>query len=310
MIWLPVVGKWADIDVYASIIAYADLLNQRAKPAQTYIPMKPNYSVPDPLRIKELENPTFDFKSTDEAIILDISIPEVIHQFVPNGQILELIDHHPGYEAYWQEHLGSKAIIEPIGAVATSIFEWWGECWSYDKMSPQIAKLLLAAILDNTLNFNAEITTERDRQAAQKLAKIINLELDEFTKWYFQAVSDEILTNLDESITNDIKMIQSPDSETDFAFGQLTMWDASNIAHKFSEISKIMGQSHKNWLVSILSISEKRNYILTNSNQLKSYFTSLLNLESKNHYSITNRLFLRKEIITKMISSTANKNPR
>jgi len=36
MIWLPVVGNYADIDVYASIIAYADLLNQRGKPAKTY----------------------------------------------------------------------------------------------------------------------------------------------------------------------------------------------------------------------------------------------------------------------------------
>ena len=192
MIWLPVVGNYADIDVYASIITYADLLNQRGKAAKTYIPSAPNYSVPDELRLPEWENAVFDFQPADEAIILDISNPEAIAKFVPDHQILEIIDHHPGYEDYWHERIGNKAIIEKIGAVATSIFE----CWDYNKMSPEIAKLLLGAILDNTLNFNADITTERDRQATNKLAQIAKATLEDFTTWYFSAVSHGYKTTL------------------------------------------------------------------------------------------------------------------
>ena len=210
MIWLPVVGTYADIDVYASIIAYADLLNQRGKTAKTYIPVTPNYSVPDELRLPEWENAIFNLQPNDEAIILDISNPEAIAKFVPDHQILEIIDHHPGYEKYWQTRIGDKAVIEKIGAVATSIFEWWGECWDYDKMSPEIAKLLLGAILDNTLNFNADITTERDHQAASKLAKIAKTTLEDFTNWYFSAVSQTILSDLRNALIKDCKQVTMP----------------------------------------------------------------------------------------------------
>lgn len=145
MIWLPVVGEYADIDVYASIIAYTELLNQRGKAAKSYIPFAPNLSVPPELRLPEYENTDFNLQPNDKAIILDVSVPEAINRLIPDNQILEIIDHHPGYEDYWHERIGNKAIIEKIGAVATSIFEWWGECWNYNKMSPEIAKLLLGA---------------------------------------------------------------------------------------------------------------------------------------------------------------------
>ena len=41
-------------------------------------------------------------------------------------------------------------------------------------MDKDIAKLLMAAILDNTLNFTANITTERDKNAYKKLELLIN----------------------------------------------------------------------------------------------------------------------------------------
>lgn len=305
MIWLPVVGKWADIDVYASTIAYTDLLNQREKPAKAYIPSSaPNYSIPDTLRIKAAENNHFNLQPNDQVIILDISIPEVIHKFVPNQQILELIDHHPGYEEYWREHLGNKAIIEKIGAVATSIFEWWGECWDYSKMSPKIAKLLLAAILDNTLNFNADITTKRDHRAAEKLAKIAQTSLSDFTTWYFQEIERNIVEDFQSSILNDIKIVKSPINHSDFAFGQLTAWDAKFILTNTDKIQRIMNQNHQIWLLNILNISEKHSYILSNSSVLTEYFNKLLKLNQKEGISISNQLFLRKEIMAKMLAKS------
>lgn len=301
MIWLPVVGNYADIDVYASIIAYADLLNQRGKAAKTYIPSAPNYSVPNELRLPEWENTVFDFQPTDEAIILDISNPETIAKFVPDHQILEIIDHHPGYEDYWHERIGNKAIIEKIGAVATSIFEWWGECWDYNKMSPEIAKLLLGAILDNTLNFNADITTERDSHAATKLVQIANTTLEVFTTWYFSAVSQTILTNLQNALVKDCKQVILPSNQESFTFAQLTIWDSEKIVDQADQITKIMNSKSQNWLVSIICIAEKQNYLLASSPEIATYFTTLLNLQPKGNWLTSNQLYLRKEILGKML---------
>lgn len=301
MIWLPVVGDYADIDVYASIIAYADLLNQRGKPAKTYIPIAPNYSVPDVLRMPEWENDTFDFRSNDEAIILDVSVPAAINRLVPDSQILELIDHHPGYEDYWHARIGDKAIIEKLGAVATSVFEWWGECWDYTKMSPEIAKLLLGAILDNTLNFNAEITTERDHRAAEKLAGIIGANLDDFTSWYFSTVSKTILSDLGHALLNDCKIIKSPIDESKVAFGQLTLWEVQDIARQRDSIIQIMNQQSSLWIVSIICIAQKKNYIIANSPEIATYLTKILDLKTIDDWLVSGQLYLRKEIIGKMM---------
>lgn len=303
MIWLPVVGNYADIDVYASIIAYANLLNQRSKPAKTYIPVIPNYSVPNTLRLSDQEGKAFDFQPEDQAIILDISDPDAINQLVADEQILELIDHHPGYENYWRERIGKRVIIEPIGAVATSIFEWWGECWDYKKMSPSIAKLLLGAILDNTLNFNAKITTGRDRKAATKLAEIAKTTLADFTTWYFSAVSDTITANLQDALLKDCKVIQSPVDNSTLAFYQLALWDATGISSRASEVINIARSRSLSWLVSIISISEKKNYILTSSSKLAEYFSQLLKLHSQGNWLVSSQLHLRKEIINKIIQT-------
>lgn len=303
MIWLPVVGNYADIDVYASIIAYADLLNQRGKPAKTYIPFAPNYSVPEKLRLSEWENTTFDLKPEDEAIILDVSIPSAINRFIPDDQILEIIDHHPGYEAYWRERIGDKAIIEKIGAVATSIFEWWGECWNYGKMSPKIAKLLLGAILDNTLNFNADITTPRDHKAATELAKMLNTTIADFADWYFSAVSQNIIQDLEHALLNDCKNVKSPLENSNLAFGQLTLWNTDFITTESEKITQIMNRQYQNWIVSIICISKRQNYILTSSKQLAKYFISLLHLTAQDSWLVSDQLYLRKEIIAKLLDA-------
>ena len=308
MIWLPIIGRYTEIDAYASALAYAELLNQRSKPATVYLKNQPNYSVPESLRIPRLENFKLNFQSDDQAIILDISIPEVIHEFCPDDRILELIDHHPGHEDYWRNALGDRAIIEPIGAVATSIFEWWGECWDYAKMAPEIAKLLLAAIFDNTLDFNAEITTERDRVAAQDLAEIAQVSVGDFAEWYFSEVSNKVLASPEDALINDTKIVVIPSTQEKFVFGQLTVWSIKRIHEKLPEIRSIMDAKYQNWLLSIIDISAGQNLILTNSQELGDYFTKLLGLSTTVEGYLTQNLLLRKEIMKRMVS--AGKTPQ
>lgn len=270
MIWLPVVGSYADIDVYASIVAYTDLLNQRGKTARAYIPSTtPNYSVPTALRTGAYEDAVFQLQPEDEVIILDVSVPKVINQLVPENQILELIDHHPGYEEYWQKRIGDRAIIEKIGAVATSVFEWWGECWNYEKMTPKIAKLLLAAILDNTLYFNAEITTERDHKAAEKLAEIAKTSVEDFADWYFTEVSNAIKHDLENSLLLDKKVVTVPEEKKELSFAQITVWDIRQLTIDYAQIAQVMGKVARDWVASIICLKEGKNYIFTSSNRMK-----------------------------------------
>ena len=303
MIYVATPGRYTEIDGYASCLAYAELLNQRGKAAHTYLAADPNYSVPEYLRIHEHENYNLNLQPEDQAIILDISIPEVIEKYFPENQILELIDHHPGFESYWTERLGDKAIIEKIGAVATSIYEWWGECWDYAKMSPAIARLLLAAILDNTLNFNAIITTNRDRIAANHLAEIAGTTVANFAAEYFAAVSETITNSLADSIKNDHKPFHIPKLDLDIECAQLTLWDGKIIQKRTKDLYHEMNNLGENWLCSILSISDQQNYILTNNSDVATYLSRVLGLKALDDWYISDRLWLRKEIFAKLLEN-------
>lgn len=296
MIWLPVVGDYADIDVYASIIAYTELLNRQHKSAKSYLPAPLNYSIPNELRIKELENFDIDIETEDKLIVLDISEPDIINKMMQDEQILELIDHHPGYEEYWQSRLGDNSIIEKIGAVATIIFERWGD----NIVPPEIARPLLAAILDNTLNFNASITTERDRQAAKSLSRFIGSTVEDFAGWYFSTVSNTILNNLSDSLLGDTKNLNTPKLNSDVLCGQLAVWDPKEVVDKKDIIAEAMGTKSANWFVNVLSISEKRNYILANSDTVADYLSGILDLTKKGGWLVSDGLFLRKEILSKI----------
>lgn len=170
-------------------------------------------------------------------------------------------------------------------------------------MSPEIAKLLLAAILDNTLNFNAEITTDRDKKAARKLAEIAKVDFDNFVAWYFTEVGKTVLQDLETSMRQDQKIITIPNTKTKFNFYQLTLWSAKKILETEDKIRQAAQDNSEKFLVSIIDISARQNYLLTNSKVIREYFESLLNLKWHEPWLISDRLYLRKEIIRKMLEN-------
>ena len=65
--------------------------------------------------------PTLD----DEFVLVDVSDYHHFDPLVVLERVVEVIDHHPGYEHYWAQKLGSAADIRPIGAAATQVNGQW-----------------------------------------------------------------------------------------------------------------------------------------------------------------------------------------
>ena len=116
----------------------------------------------------------YEKHDTDEFIIIDVSNKDYFDDIVVENKVIEVIDHHVGCEEYWKNKLGEKANIEFIGAVATLIVELYEKEKLIEKMPKDIAYLLMSAILDNTLNFKAKVTTDRDKVAYKKLEMIVD----------------------------------------------------------------------------------------------------------------------------------------
>ena len=174
MIVITVGKSYIEIDGYASSIAYRELLKMKGIESKFVSNAVLNYSITDSLKSIPYSVDDYSIDSNDKYIILDLSNKTFFPEFIGENNIIGIIDHHPGFEDYWDNKLGNNAIIESIGSVATIIVEKYEQDGLLDRMDKDIAKLLMAAILDNTLNFTANITTERDKNAYKKLELLIN----------------------------------------------------------------------------------------------------------------------------------------
>ena len=99
------------------------------------------------------------------------------------AEILEIIDHH---------RIGSLETSgpvyfrnQPVGCTATIITQMYDE--NSVEIRPQIAGLLLAAILSDTLVFRSPTCTPVDVSTAHRLAKIAGVEIDAFASEMFEA---------------------------------------------------------------------------------------------------------------------------
>ncbi len=123
MIVITVGKSYIDIDGYASSIAYRELLKMKGIEAKFVSNATLNYSITDSLKNISYTIDDYSIDSNDKYIILDLSDKSYFPEFVYENSIVEIIDHHPGFEEYWNNKLGNNSIIELIGSVATIIVE-------------------------------------------------------------------------------------------------------------------------------------------------------------------------------------------
>lgn len=300
MIVITVGKSYIDIDGYASSIAYRELLGMKGIESKFVSNAVLNYSITDSLKSIPYSVDDYSIDSNDKYIILDLSNKSFFPEFVDENNIVEIIDHHPGFEDYWNNKLGNNAIIEPIGSVATIITEKYEQDGLFDRMDKNIAKLLMAAILDNTLNFTANITTDRDRTTYKKLESLIN-ERD-YATTYFNECQKYIEDNLQESINNDIK-IQKTNEYLPEVFAQLTIWNAEELLHKRDFINQIMNGYGNEWMLNIISLSNNSSYIIYSNDEIKGKLEQLLDCYDKNETLIKSPAMLRKEIMKKAMTA-------
>ena len=99
------------------------------------------------------------------------------------AEILEIIDHH---------RIGSLQTSgpvyfrnQPVGCTATIVTQMYDE--NGVEIRPQIAGLLLGAILSDTLMFRSPTCTKIDEAAARRLAQIAGVDIEEFAAEMFEA---------------------------------------------------------------------------------------------------------------------------
>lgn len=126
---------------------------------------------------------------------------------IEEAEILEIIDHH---------RLGSLETIapvyfrnQPLGSTSTIIYQIYME--KEVEISADIAGLLCAAIISDTLMFRSPTCTALDVQAAKALAEIADVDIETLAHNMFEAGSNFESKTEDEILNQDFKIFYSGD---------------------------------------------------------------------------------------------------
>lgn len=123
----------------------------------------------------------------DQIVVVDTNnineLPEDVHR----GELLEIIDHHKLSGGITTD-APVTVTLRPMASTASLI---------YTVMNPElhpipedIAGIMLAAILSDTLEFRSPTTTPEDKIIAETLAKEIGVDISELANKMFEAKSD------------------------------------------------------------------------------------------------------------------------
>ena len=116
-------------------------------------------------------------------------------------RILEIIDHHRLGNVHTSTPI--TFINKPVGATSTIIAGLYQDCRV--PMRKEIASLLLAGILSDTIILRSATTTETDRRTAEYLSTLTDLPLDAFGKEIMAAASLVARRPVDEILALDMK---------------------------------------------------------------------------------------------------------
>ncbi len=134
-----------------------------------------------------------------------------------NAEILEVIDHHKIGDI---QTLGPIYFRnQPLGCTATILTQIFDE--QGVEIPPQIAGLLLSAILSDTLLFRSPTCTKVDEEIAYRLAKIANVDVEEHAMAMFKAGSNFADRSIDSIFFQDFKKFQA--GEISFGVGQVNI---------------------------------------------------------------------------------------
>lgn len=206
--------KNPDTDTIMSAIAMANIEKQNGetdvKPCrlgninkETQYALK-YFNVDEPELLEEIEQ-------GQKVILVDHNEFTQSAKGIENAQIIRVVDHHKISDFKTSEPLYFTAM--PVGCTATIIYDMYKI--NNIEIDKKIAGIMLSAIISDTLLFKSPTCTPKDIQTAKELAKIAEVDINEYGLEMLKAGTDlsdftpEQLINIDsKTLTKDGKKYQ------------------------------------------------------------------------------------------------------
>ena len=242
-------------------------------------------------------NPEMEFA---KFILVDASELKGMPEVIRANDVIEAIDHRSVHHAS-EIFPKAKIQIEEVGAAATLIFEKYQELKL--PLDEKSVYLLLGAIYSNTLNFQSDITNQRDRDAVQSLERSGVFIPENLISQMFEYKSEFINNNLEQSIIGDFKAF-----DNGVGIAQLEGFNLNQVVErqikKIKEILKNLKEKHNLKFIFLTAADLKNNYnnFVAIDKETKLLLTGSLGLSFDDRgIAKNNKLILRKQIMPLLI---------
>jgi manganese-dependent inorganic pyrophosphatase len=289
--------KNPDLDGVACTYAYTEFLYATCKDVVGAISGSPHIEaqfVLDKFNITSLENAEKIINNIERIILVDTSDIKNLSDQIQSHKVIEIIDHRKVNEA--NKFPNAKIQIDLVGAASTLIAEKFYN--SQVRISPESAALLFSAIISNTINFQANTTTARDRKMANWLKTKFS-----FPKNYVKEMftyKSKFKKNLRETITDEFVIFNFKGLSLGIA--QLEIINVDEFT-KFNiiEIKKILKDLKKEKsldfiFLTCIDLEKAFNTIIIIDEGTSNLLSQILKMNFENGIARRNGIIMRKEI--------------
>ena len=215
-----VVGhKNPDSDSICGALVAAELLKARGLEAKAIRQGEINRETQHILEIAGVEQPELRTSVAGEKVwLVDYTDLAQAPDDINDAEILGIVDHHRLGDVMTVNPL--EAWIWPVGCTCTILFNLFK--MEDAPITAALAKLMMSAILSDTVGFASPTCTQKDKDAVLELAKIAGVEdLDAFIKALLIAKTDIEGLSAAELVEKDLKAY--PFNERDVVVGQVEL---------------------------------------------------------------------------------------
>lgn len=222
---------------------------------------------------------------------------------VEEAEILEIIDHH---------RLGSLETIspvffrnEPVGCTATIVYKMYLE--NKVEIEAHIAGLLCAAIISDTLMYRSPTCTAFDKAAAEELAKIAGIDVEEFAHEMFHAGSNLKNKSPEEIFYQDFKKFSV--SGISFGVGQINSMNADELEEIKGKLIPYLDKAYQEHGIDMLffmltNIIAESTEVICQGKDAKSVVESAFDVKSdSDSYILKNVVSRKKQLIPAFMSA-------
>ena len=200
-------------------------------------------------------------KNKKKVILVDHNEHEQSVEGLDEAEIVEIVDHHKLGDLTTKNPINFRNMA--VGSTNTIIYEMYKE--SNIAIPYNIAGIMLAGILSDTLILTSPTTTEFDRKAVNALSNIAQVDYQRFALDMFKIGTSLDNKTVEEIVNSDIKVFN--DDNVTFAVSQVFTLDIDRVLSKKEEfinyIDKMsIDRNYKVILLVITDVIKKGSYLL------------------------------------------------